>query len=146
MKKKNEPEELNQGLKITGYSAWLTVIAGVLIIGAIVIWACIANYEDTVQGAGQCEDGVLTCYFCVSDIGYLKEGMDISVNGKNCKIEKIEGQMYKAEELPNNILYYSQGSSWYQKVIASCNLEDGTYMVKSQVGTVKPISFMGGND
>ena len=142
--KKRKKEEQNNGIKITSYSAWLTVIAGILIIGAIILWACIVNIDDIVQGAGQCENGVITCYFRVQDVKHLEEGMDIKVSGKSYKIEKIEAEMYKPEELPNNILYYSQNSSWYQKVIAPCDLEDGTYQVQSKIGIIKPISFMGG--
>ena len=96
------------------------MIAGLLLLAAIILGGAIADIRDVVKGAGSCQNGTFTAYFREEDISSLQEGMDVSINGATFKLDKIEQKLFTPEDLPNDILYFSPKGSWYQTDQVPC--------------------------
>ena len=137
-----ELERQNRYLKVTSFSAWIVVIAAILAVIGIFLWAGIHKVNDSIQGAGNCENGVMTCYFREEDMDQLDVGTRIWVDGEECHIEDVIPQLYYAKDVPREILYLSPKSEWYQTVTFSCPLEDGTYQASADLGEISPLSFL----
>ncbi|MBO5520633.1 MAG: hypothetical protein J5973_03045, partial [Eubacterium sp.] len=135
-------EGLDQGIRVTSYRAWIVVAAGFLIVAAIIVGALIADIRDVVHAAGFCENGTLTAYFRVEDVSFLEEGMDVTIDGRNYKLDRIEKHIFAPSDLPGDILYFSPKGSWYQTAAIRCDLEDGIYQLEVPLGKLRLLSFM----
>ena len=113
LRKASGPEQLDKYLKVTGVSSWVIVITGALTVVFLLIWASLGKLDNVIQGAAQCSDGVLTCYFRTEDIDDIREGMNVQVDEKTFVITRIDPQYYLAEDLPREILYLSPRSDWH---------------------------------
>ena len=134
-------EDLDRGIKVTSYSAWIVVGVGFLIVAAIFVGTLITDIRDVVHAAGFCENGTLTAYFRVEDVPSLEEGMDIIIDGQNYKLDRIEKHVCAPSDLQSDILYFSPKGSWYQTATIHCDLEDGIYQLEVPVGRLRPLSF-----
>ena len=146
LKKATGAEQLAGGIKVTGFGAWLTVIAGLLLILSLLLWGFVGNIKDVAVGAGQCKDGVLTCYFCDEDIDSIEAGMKATVDNKELPIGSIDGRLYSPNDLPNDVLYFMEKSAWYRTAKINCDLPDGTYRVTVNVGVIRPLDFISGGE
>ena len=135
-------EDLDQGIQVTSCSAWIVVAVGFLIVAAIIAGALAADIRDVVYAAGFCENGTLTAYFRVEDVSSLEEGMDVTIDGQNYKLDKIEKHVFAPSDLSSDILYFSPKGSWYQTATIRCNLEDGIYQLEVPLGKLRLLSFM----
>ena len=142
MEKVSELDELNSYLKVSSISVWAILIAAVMVVVGIIIWGMIARFEDSIQGAGQCENGILTCYFRQEDMEYIGKGSTIQVDGSQYEISEIVPQLLYTYDVPREILYLSQQAEWYQTALVSCDLEDGTYNIRVDLGMNTPLGFM----
>ena len=142
LKKAMGTEGLDQGIRVTSYRAWIVVAVGFLIVAAIIVGAFIADIRDVVHAAGFCENGTLTAYFRVEDVSLLEEGMDVTIDGRNYKLDRIEKRILVPSDLPGDILYFSPKGSWYQTAAIRCDLEDGIYQLEVPLGRVRLLSFM----
>lgn len=137
-------EDLDRGIRVTSYSAWIVVAIGFLILAAIILAGAFLDIRDVVKAAGYCEDGVLTVYYRVEDVPSLKEGMEIDIDGRDYKLEEIDKYVVAPGDLPSDILYFSPKGSWYQTAKVQCDLEDGIYQTETPLGILNPLSFMSG--
>jgi len=138
-------EDLDRGVKVTSYSAWIVVAAGLLLLAAIIIGAAVFKIRDSIKAAGICEDGMLTAYFRVEDIPSLREGMDVMIEGQTYQLDTIEKHVLAPEDLSSDILYFSPKGSWYQTGKIGCDLEDGIYQLEIPTGDLRPFSFVAGD-
>ena len=142
LNKASELDELNSYLKVSSIPAWVILAAAVMVVAGILIWGRIARVKDSVQGAAQCENGMLTCYFRQEDMSYIQQGQKIQVNGAQYEISEIVPKLLYTYDVPRDILYLSEPTEWYQTALASCDLEDGTYNVRVELGVNTPLGFM----
>ena len=142
LNKASELDELNSYLKVSSIHAWVILAAAVMVVVGILVWGRIARVEDSIQGAGQVKDGVLTCYFRQEDMNYIQQGSKIQVGDAKYEISEIVPKLLYTYDVPREVLYLSQQTEWYQTALASCDLEDGTYNVRVELGENTPLGFM----
>ncbi len=140
--KTSELDQLNTYLKLSSISAWLILAAAVTVIIGIFMWGQITEIEETIQGAGECKNGVLTCYFRQEDMNEIKPGMQVQVNGSTYEIKEVVPKMLYTYDMPREILYLSQKTDWYQTALVPCDLADGTYKVRVVLGRNTPLGLM----
>ena len=140
--KTSELDQLNTYLKLSTITAWLILAAAVTVIIGIFMWGQITEIEETIQGAGECKNGVVTCYFRQEDMNEIKPGMKVQVNGSIYEIKEVVPKLLYSYDVPREILYLSQHAEWYQTVLVRCDLPDGTYNVSVELGTNTPLGLM----
>ena len=139
--KMSELDELNSYLKVTGISAWLILTAAVMVVVGIFMWGKITQVEESIQGAGQCENYILTCYFRQEDMDYIKTGSKVQVDDAVYEVGEIVPKLLYTYDVPREILYLSQQAEWYQTALVPCDLKDGTYRVRVELGTNTPLGL-----
>ena len=142
LEKLSELDQLNSYLKVTGISAWIILVAAVMVVICIFMWGSITRIEDSIQGAGMCENGTLTCYFRQEDMGYIKSGSKVRVNDAIYEIYEVVPKLLYTYDVPREILYLSQQTEWYQTALVRCDLPDGTYNVSVELGSDTPLGMM----
>ena len=130
LKKAQDPEQLNSYLKLTGYKAWFVIAAAALVIAAIFVWFLLAKITTVFSGAGTNTGGIMICYFSREDTEDLEPGALIEAEGTVCVVKNVDTELYTAQDIPNEVLYYLPESNWYTRVEADgAALEDGLYRV-----------------
>ena len=142
LNKASELDELNGYLKVSSIHAWVILAAAVMVVVGILIWGRIARVEDSVQGAGQVKDGILTSYFRQEDMDYIQQGSKIRVGEALYEVSEIVPKLLYTYDVPREILYLSQKTEWYQTTLSFCDLADGTYNVRVELGENTPLGFM----
>ena len=88
----SSPEKLNDYIHVTSPSIWMALGAIILILVGALVWATFGNIYTTVNGAGVVRDENLVIYVKVSDRPSVKEGMEITVNGRSARSYASQGQ------------------------------------------------------
>ena len=108
------PEQLNDYLRVTNPSVWVTLAAVALILAGALIWGSFAYIDSFVTGVGEVKDGVMTVTFEDEALAKnVKAGMNVTVGDTVSAIASV-GRA-------------SDGSLFAQ---AQTALADGTYQVK----------------
>ena len=129
-----DPEQLDGYLKVSGFGAWVVVLAAAVVLAALFIWVLFGKVSTEYKGAGYCENGCITCYFALDDAEKLSKGSPVDIESPNAEdmqgtVSEIESSLYKEYDIPNEILFLLPDSDWYGTVKVSCDAEDGRYSV-----------------
>ena len=139
-----DPEQLNRYLKVTGFSPWLMILAGALVLAAVFIWSFFGVVRTTVEGAGYCKDGVIACYFTRETADDVPKGATVDIHGHTGVVTETEGKLAVPRDIPNDVLFLLPDShaEWYCVLTVQCDLPDGLYSVKYYGEEIHPISFL----
>ena len=121
-------EELDRYIKVTNPSAWAIVLAALLLVGGIVVWAVVAIVPVTVETTGvttQDPATSKTVVACWVDEATAKRigqsGLTASIDGIKAKSAKMDGTPMSASEVVNAL-----GSDFYAD---SIELDDWNYLI-----------------
>jgi hypothetical protein len=67
-KKTLSPEQINDYIKTTRPSVWLTLSAIILLVLGILVWGVYGKLEITITSVTVCKDGKSYCYISENDI------------------------------------------------------------------------------
>jgi len=139
-----DPEQLNRYLKVTGFGPWMMILAGALVLAAVFIWAFFGVIRTTVEGAGTCKNGVITCYFSQETADDIPKGATVDIHGHKGIVTDQGGDLVAPRDVPNDVMFLmpDTGSDWYYTFLIDCGLPDGVYSVKYYGEEVHPISFL----
>ena len=59
----SSPEQLNDYLRVTSPAIWVVLIAVIILLAGVLIWASFANIDSFVTGTAQVEDGKMVIIF-----------------------------------------------------------------------------------
>ena len=133
LKRAAEPEQLNRYLKVTEFGPWMVILAGALVLAAVFVWSFFGVIRTTVEGAGYCKDGVITCYFSQETADNIPRGATVDIH-----------KLTVPRDIPNDVLFLlpDTHSEWYYAFLIDCDLPDGLYSVKYYGEEIHPISFL----
>ena len=121
----SSPEELNNYLRVSSPQMWLVMMAIIIMLGGILVWASVGTLETKVDGVAEAKNGEVTLIVTGSKAEKIKEGMTLLINGNTAVIDKVE-----IDE--------------YGRAVASAvlNVADGKYKAEVIIESIKPISFL----
>ena len=143
LKKANQEEMFNETIHVTGYGAWMIVIAAIMVLAAIIIWSAIFSVKDVIVRAGECKDGVLTIYLCENDTK-VKKGTSFTINDREFVLTDINDKVFFPSELPDEIKALLPEDDIYRCAVMNTDIQDGYYYVNFEIGKGRLISFLMG--
>ena len=142
LKKASGPEQLDGYLKVTGMGPWFVILAAALVLAAIFVWMFFGKVHTVVNGAGYCQNGVIRCYFAQNEIGEIKEGMTVDIQGASGTVTDVESSLFRAAEIPDDVLFLLPDARWYSTALIRCELDDGLYAVLYPGKATAPAAFL----
>lgn len=110
----SSPEQLNDYLHVTSPSVWVILLAVIILLVGVVIWAYATTIESYVEGSGEVKAGVMTIRF--SDQSFAKNvetGMSVTAGGSETTVSNVGRD-------PHGLLFAT----------ANTTLADGFYPVR----------------
>ena len=110
----SSPEQLNDYLRVTSPAIWVVLIAVILLLAGMLIWASFANIDSFVSGTAQVENGKMVIIFDdESQSEKVEPGMTAVVGDTSSVITSV-GNSY-------------DGSKF---AVADTELSDGSYSTR----------------
>lgn len=119
------PDELNDYLKVTNTSVWTILVAVILLLSGLLVWASIGHLDTYAEANVIAKDKQLQIIVADQRAKMVKDGMTLNIEGEEVVIENV-----KLDE--------------YGRALATGELDikDGEYTGKVVVESVHPISFL----
>ncbi len=143
--KVSSPEQLNEYIRVSNPGVWLVLGAVIVLLIGVCVWGIFGNLNTTLDAVGSCEDGTLTCYVTKADLEKVKEGLPVTVEGKEYIVSEVNKTAVKVENSLSEYLAYLGGftaDEWVYSVTVEADLPDGDYEVEIVVESISPISFV----
>ncbi len=140
----SSPEQLNDYIRVSNPGVWMVLAAVIILLAGVCVWGIFGRLDTTVKAAAVCKDGALTVYIKEADIGAVKTGMEISVNGSTCTVSDLPQSPVSVSGLDEYLLHkgeFQQGE-WVYTATANADLPDGIYSAEIVVESVSPMSFV----
>ena len=122
------PDELDHYIKVTNPSAWVVILAALLLVGGIIAWAIVAVVPVTVETTGvvvktpESGEAIVACWVDKATADRIGEtGLKASINGVEAKSAKLNETPMSASEVVKFL-----GSDFYAQ---SIDLNDWNYLV-----------------
>ena len=141
----SSPEQLNDYIRVSSPSVWTVLTAVIIFLVGVCVWGIFGHIDTVVKAAGECRDGVVTCYVKVSDISAVQTGMEITVDGKQGTVTDMEAVPVEVTGDMDSYALYLGGlaeGDWVYVIKAQAPVGDGVYEVQIRVESVSPMSFI----
>ena len=121
----SSPEKLDDYLKVSTPSLWMILLAVIVLLVGIFIWASVGRLETTIDAVVSIESKQGEIVLTGKDAEKIKSGMPVRIDESETEIKLI-----KYDELG--------------RAIALCDFDvpDGNYKVKIVTESIHPISFL----
>lgn len=154
----SSPEQLNDYIKVSNPSIWMTLIALFILLTAVLVWSITGNMPTTIHTRGVIYGGNALCYVDTENAGTIKAGQAVKIQVFNLN-ETISGHVDKVRAVPMSaseiaadlksdyLVQELTQDGFAVKVAVSLDgtigITDGTILDISIVtDTVRPIDFL----
>ena len=119
------PEDLNEYLKVTSVSAWMVLVAVIVLLAGLLVWSSFGKIETRITVEAQARDGVVTVMISEPGKQTLAEGMEIEIGSESGVIDTAVKDIYG-------------------RYIATADMDipDGEYEAEIITDKVSPLSFL----
>ena len=108
------PEQLNSYLRVTNPSAWIVLIAVIVLLVGALVWGSFTYIGSFVDGNAHVENGVMTIVFEDDDLARnVQPGMNVTIGEANATVTSV-----------------GRGDDGRLFALADTTLANGTYPVK----------------
>ena len=107
------PDELNDYLKVTNTSVWTILVAVILLLSGLLVWASIGHLDTYAEANVIAKDKM------------VKDGMTLNIEGEEVVIENVKLDEYGRALATGEL-----------------DIKDGEYTGKVVVESIHPISFL----
>lgn len=145
IKRISSPEQLNQYVEISGRFSWGILIAVIVFIAGVLIWSFTGRVDTKVTFGAVVKDGVLTGCLKEEEIGELKEGAAIYIDGKKYTVFEISAQPERLlEDTEDYVMHIGNlmPDSWVYEFKAYCTLPDGIYRASAVTESIRPVELI----
>lgn len=143
--KVSSPEQLNDYIRVSPLSVWIILAVIIVFLVGVCIWGIFSRLDTVIKAAGECNNGVFTCYVKETDISDVQIGMEITVGEELGMVTDIETVPIEVTGDMDSYLLYLGGFSkgeWVYAIRAQVPAEDGIYEAQITVESVAPMSFV----
>ena len=110
----SSPEQLNDYLRVTSPAIWVILIAVILLLAGMLVWASFANIDSFATGTAQVEDGRMVIHF---DDQKLSEKVEVGMTARVGDTDSVISSVGNSDD----------GSRF---AVADTSLSDGNYSVR----------------
>ena len=121
----SSPEELNNYLRVTNPSVWIGLLAIILLLAGLIVWASVDTLETKTDALVEAKNGELVVIVTGVDALKVQEGMIVRIDNEDSSIDAVEFDEY--------------GRAIGKAIL---NIPDGKYKAEVVLETIKPISFL----
>ena len=121
----SSPEELNNYLRVTNPSMWIGLVAIILLLAGLLIWASVDTLETKTEALAEARNGEVMVIVTGVDAVKVKEGMEVRIEDNKTSIDEVT--------------YDEYGRAICKSIL---NVADGKYKAEVVLETIKPISFL----
>lgn len=121
----SSPEELNNYLRVTNPSVWIGLLAIILLLAGLIVWASVDTLETKTDALVEAKNGELMVIVTGVDALKVQEGMIVRIDNEDSSIDAVEFDEY--------------GRAIGKAIL---NIPDGKYKAEVVLETIKPISFL----
>jgi len=140
----SSPEELNDYIKTTTPSLWILLIAIIVFLVGLIVWATVGTLESNHKVGCIVQNGTMTCLIPEADKVKATADSYVLIGEKQYPVV-ITDELEEATLLSDSqLLHYSELEigDWYYYTVSSTDLEDGYYNGKIVYEQINPIKFV----
>lgn len=145
IKRISSPEQLNQYVEVSGRFSWPVLIAVIVFIAGVLIWSFTGRVDTRVTFGAVVSDGVLTGCLKEEEIGRLKEGAAVYIDGDKYTVSEISTQPERlSEDTDDYVMHIGKltQDSWVYEFKADCALPDGIYRASVVTESIRPVELI----
>lgn len=145
LKRISSPEQLNEYIRVSNPSVWLLLIAVLLLLAGVCVWAVTGSLNTVVHAAAVAENGAVTAYISEDAISGIEAGMAVSIGESAGTVREIAAQPVRADGVISEYALHVGGiapDAWVYPAALDLSCEDGVYAAEIVTGSVSPVSFV----
>ena len=140
------PEQLNQCVAISGVWGWGILIAALIFLMGLVLWAFTGYVETIVEVGATVSGGRLTALVREDQLSDLKPGDELEIDGETFTLDYVAAKPrpLSDEETGSFVAYVGELESgdWVYDLGANCDLADGNYRGQVVTESVWILTFV----
>ena len=125
IKRISSPEELNKYLRVTNPGIWAVLLAVIVLLGGLIVWASVGTLETKVDAEAVVSDGYVQVTVAGDKAGLVQADMPLIIDGNETVLDDV-----KTDE-------YGRAVG-----MADLNVPDGRYNAEVVIERIAPISFL----
>ncbi len=143
----SSPEQLNDYIRVSNPSVWMTLAAIIVLLVGVCVWGILGRLETTVSVAALAGDGSVVCYVKEADAREIASGMTVRIGENQFTVQTISASPVTVAQggpFSDYLLHVGglQVGEWVYEVVLDGNLADGVYAAEIVVDSVSPMSFV----
>ena len=144
LKKIASPEQMNDYIRVSSPSVWLTAV--IVLLAGVCVWGMFGHLDTAVQTGGVCTDGRLTVLVGEEDHDKIKENAVISVDGVEYAVAEITNAPIRVDDQIDPYVVHLAGfteGDWVYRLYADVpGLADGVYAASVITERVRALDFV----
>ena len=125
IKRISSPEELNKYLRVTNPGIWAVLLAVIVLLGGLIVWASVGTLETKVDAEAVVSDGYVQVTGAGDKAGLVQADMPLIIDGNETVLDDVKTDEY--------------GRAVGMAVL---NVPDGRYNAEVVIERIAPISFL----
>ncbi|MBE6128882.1 MAG: hypothetical protein E7185_06370 [Erysipelotrichaceae bacterium] len=125
IKRISSPEELNKYLRVTNPGIWAVLLAVIVLLGGLIVWASVGTLETKVDAEAVVSDGYVQVTVAGDKAGLVQADMPLIIDGNETVLDDVKTDEY--------------GRAVGMAVL---NVPDGRYNAEVVIERIAPISFL----
>lgn len=142
------PEQLDEIIRVANPSLWITLLAVIILLAAVLSWGIFGALPTTLSASGFSSDGTLTFYLSTEEAATVRDGMPVRAGGAEGTVTAVGDLPLSRNEAAAtlNSDYLAETlirSDWSVPVTAAVpGAADGVCEVQVTVDSINPIHFV----
>ena len=125
IKRISSPEELNKYLRVTNPGIWAVLLAVIVLLCGLIVWASVGTLETKVDAEAVVSDGYVQVTVAGDKAGLVQADMPLIIDGNETVLDDVKTDEY--------------GRAVGMAVL---NVPDGRYNAEVVIERIAPISFL----
>lgn len=148
MDKISSPEQLDDYIRVTTPSLWVTIAAVIILLISLIVWGAVGSLPTAITVNGIAQNGVVTCYLAPEQAGAISSETAVSADNIPGSVEQISSLPLSAAEVKNALAsdYLFQAVNvtdfTVPVTVSAQGIHDGIVSVRFTVSSVRPIDFL----
>lgn len=148
MDKISSPEQLDDYIRVTTPSLWVTIAAIIILLISLIVWGAVGSLPTAITVNGIAQNGVVTCYLTPEQAGEISSETAVSAGNIPGSVEQISSLPLSAAEVKNALAsdYLFQAVNvtdfTVPVTVSAQGIHDGIVSVRFTVSSVRPIDFL----
>lgn len=143
----SSPEQLNDYIRVSNPSVWMTLAAIIVLLAGVCVWGVLGRLETKVNVAALAEGGSIVCYVKETDVAEIGSGMAVRIGENEFTVKNVSASpvtVGQGGQFSEYLLHVGglQVGEWVYEVVLDGNLADGVYAAEIVVDSVSPMSFV----